>query len=177
MRIASQREGLRSLLPLRISLAWPLLMFSGAAISVDMSGGVTMPERSHIPNISARGLVRTSRADKRDGVSYYANMARRGIPKNPPAWFLPEWMEACGIETQARMMELTGWSKATMSQLYNGKQDFNSKFLTEAADALGIERHELLMTPEIAMAQRRLRQAAVTIVHDAERLDRTGTNG
>lgn len=136
-----------------------------------------MLERSHITNICASGLVRTSRADIRNGISYYANMARRGIPKQPPAWFLREWMKACGIETQAKMMELTGWSKATMSQLYNGKQDFNSKFLTEAADALGIERHELLMTPEIAMAQRRLRQAAIQIVHDADARDRTGTHG
>lgn len=136
-----------------------------------------MPERSHITNISASGLVRTSRADIRDGIPYYANMARRGIPKNPPAWFLQEWMKACGVETQADMMERTGWSKATMSQLYNGKQDFNSKYLTEAAEALEIERHELLMTPEIAMAQRRLRQAAIAIVHDADAQDRTGTNG
>lgn len=77
------------------------------------------------------------------------------------------------------MMEKTGWSKATMSQLYNGKQDFNSKILKEAADALGVEPHELLMLPERAMAARRMRQAAAQIVHDAEviAVDRTGTEG
>lgn len=86
-------------------------------------------------------------------------------------------MRACGVKTQAEMARRTGWSKATMSQLYNGDQDFNSKILTEAADALGIERHELLMTPEIAMAQRRMRQAAIQIVHDAGPRERTGTEG
>lgn len=77
------------------------------------------------------------------------------------------------------MMEKTGWSKATMSQLYNGKQDFNSKILKEAADALGVETHELLMSPERAMAARRMRQAAVELVHDVEQVaaDRNAATG
>lgn len=87
-------------------------------------------------------------------------------------------MKTVGIETQTAMREKTGWSKASMSQLYSGKQDFNSKILREAADALGIEAHELLMAPERAMAARRLRAAAVEIVHDAEEPRRsTGTHG
>lgn len=172
IRIASKRAGLR--FAFRISLAYDLLMHSGGAINVAMSGAVSMRLCSHIPNLDASSFVRTSRADSSRESSYHANMARRGIPKNPPAWYLPEWMRACGVETQAAMMEKTGWSKAKMSQLYTGKQDFNSEILRETAQALGVERHELLLPPEVAMAIRRLRQAAVQIVHDA---DRTGTHG
>lgn len=86
-------------------------------------------------------------------------MARRGIPKNGMSWYLPEWMEACGFKgrgAQARMMELTGWSRATMSQLYNGKQDYSPDVLATAAKALGLQPYELLMPPERALL---LRQA------------------
>lgn len=86
-------------------------------------------------------------------------MARRGIPKGPVRWYLREWMDACGLEgrgAQARMMELTGWSRASMSQLYNGTQDYSPKIVDEAATALKIEPFELLMPPERAMALRRI---------------------
>lgn len=91
--------------------------------------------------------------------SYVRNMARRGIPKQQPAWYLKEWMAACGFSgrgAQARMMEETGWSKATMSQLYNGQQDFNSDILRTAARALNVHEFELLMLPEMAMRNRRV---------------------
>lgn len=91
-------------------------------------------------------------------------MARRGIPKGQVNWFLREWMTACGIPKQTTMMELTGWSKATMSQLYTGKQDYSPKVVNEAAAALKAEPWELLMPPERAMAIRSLRENAVTIV-------------
>lgn len=93
-------------------------------------------------------------------------MARRGIPKVPVLWFLPEWMRAADISTQAEMMEKTGWSKAKMSQLYNGKQDFNSEVLADAARALNVRPFELLMPPEDAMAIRRMRQDALHIAAD-----------
>ncbi len=86
-------------------------------------------------------------------------MARRGTPKNGINWFLPEWMEACGLKgrgSQAKMMKLTGWSRATMSQLYNGKQDYSPDILRQASLALNVEPYELLMQPEKAML---LRQA------------------
>jgi hypothetical protein len=96
-------------------------------------------------------------------------MARRGIPKKPPKWYLPEWMAACGLSgrgAQSKMMELTNWSKATMSQLYTGKQDFNSEILDTASAALHCEPHELLMHPDQAFAVRRLRETAAVIVAD-----------
>lgn len=69
------------------------------------------------------------------------------------------------------MCELTGWNKATCSQLYNNVQDYSPKIVNEAAKALNVEPWELLMTPERAMALRRIRASAeeiVTLAHDAE---------
>lgn len=101
-------------------------------------------------------------------------MARRGIPKHGISWYLPEWMAACGLEgrgAQARMMELTGWSRATMSQLYNGKQDFSPDILRQAAAALQVEVYELLMPPEKAMVLRQAVASARRIVEIAEEAD------
>ena len=69
-------------------------------------------------------------------------------------WFLREWMQAKGIRKQSDMMKLTGWSKATMSQLYNGKQDFSPKILREAAEALHQALEELGLPYGIAAYQR-----------------------
>jgi transcriptional regulator with XRE-family HTH domain len=102
--------------------------------------------------------------------SHNRNMARRGKPKGVVPWYLPEWMAACDLKgrgAQAKMMELTGWSKATMSQLYNGGQDFSPKILAETAAALKCEPFELLMHPDAAMAIRRIRQDALRIVEDS----------
>lgn len=89
-------------------------------------------------------------------------------------------MEGRGAQT--RMMELTGWSKATMSQLYNGTQDYSPKILAEAAEALNAEPFELLMHPERAMAMRQLRTTAAEIVRSEPApietpARRTGTEG
>ncbi len=78
-------------------------------------------------------------------------MARRGIPKDPPIWYLRDWMRTKGLDRQVEMMNRTGRTKAKMSQLYNDKQDFNSVVLQEAALALNCAPHELLMHPEDAM--------------------------
>lgn len=66
------------------------------------------------------------------------------------------------------MMELTGWSKATMSQLYNGVQDYSPAILEAAAIALNVETFELLMPPDRAMNLRRFRDSAVALAHSAE---------
>lgn len=106
-------------------------------------------------------------------------MARRGVPKGPVNWYLPEWMDALGVN-QAEMMRRTGWSKATASQIYNGKQDYSPKVVNEAAAAFQCHPYELLMPYEQAMALRRLRADALTIVEGTRDLDkgearRTGT--
>lgn len=67
-------------------------------------------------------------------------------------------MDACGLNGRGaltKMCELTGWSKATMSQLYNGKQDYSPAVVNAAAAALKAEPYELLMPPERAFAIRR----------------------
>lgn len=89
-------------------------------------------------------------------------MARRGIPVQIN-WYLKEWMDTLGVN-QAEMIRRTDWSKATASQLYNNKQDYNPKLVNEAAAALNVQPFELLMRPDEAMALRRQRAAALTIV-------------
>jgi hypothetical protein len=87
-----------------------------------------------------------------------ACMARRGIPKGPVNWYLPEWMAACGLEgrgAQTKMRELTGWSKATMHQLFHGEQDYSPAVVNAAAFALKAEPYELLMPPDKAFMIRR----------------------
>ena len=153
-----------------------------AVASSEVRGAGAMRTCSHITNIRASPNVRTCPADSVRGFAYSANMARRGIPKGPIRWFLREWMETAGLSgrgSQTRMRELTGWSPATMSQLYNGTQDYSPKVLEEAANALNIEPFELLIPPERAMALRQLRKAAAEIVQavPAAPARDTGTHG
>jgi hypothetical protein len=129
--------------------------------------GFSMLNRSHITNFASSEKVRTCLHDFRIGRAHIANMARRGIPKGYVTWFLREWMAAKKIPKQADMMQLTGWSKATMSQLYNGTQDFSPKLLREAADALHIEPYELLLPPARAMSIREFQRQAFQVVESA----------
>lgn len=125
-------------------------------------------------------FVRTSRNDFRRESSHNWNMARRGKPDGIN-WYLREWMNMTFPQErgrQAKMSELTGWSKATTSQLYNNAQDYSPKIVKEAADALNAEPWELLMPPERAMAIRRIRASAeeiVTLAHDVDER-KTGTH-
>lgn len=77
-------------------------------------------------------------------------------------WFFPQWLDTLRLK-QARIVELTGWSKGKVSKLYNGEASYNRAIVNEAAWALNIQPYELLMHPEDAMALRRLRQSAITI--------------
>lgn len=126
-------------------------------------------------------FVRTYRNDFAHRSTHNWTMARRGKPERIN-WYLREWMDMAfptARGRQAKMSELTGWSKATTSQLYNNDQDYSPKVVNEAAAALKAEPWELLMPPERAMALRRFRSAAediVTLVHDADASQRTGTD-
>lgn len=140
---------------------------SALAASSEYLGGSTMPRISHITKINQASNFRICPADPRRHVSYNANVARRGIPKGQIRWYLREWMAVAGMGQrggQTKMRELTGWSMATMSQLYNDQQDYSPKILEEAAAALNVEPFELLIPPERAMALRRLRESAAQIV-------------
>lgn len=104
-----------------------------------------------------------------------ANMAnRRGIPKQGASWFIREWMDYYGIK-QAQMIDKTGWSKASTSQIYNGIQDYSPKIVAEAAAALNLQNYELLMHPDKAMALRRLQASAEQIVQIAHENDMAQT--
>jgi hypothetical protein len=95
-------------------------------------------------------------------------MARRGAPKSQVGWYLREWMNTVPLFTgrggQTRFRELTGWSKAVMSNLYNNQQDYSPLLLEQAAQALNVEPFELLIPPDRAMALRGFRQTAAKIV-------------
>lgn len=141
-----------------------------APLASSVTVGFSMPDSSHITNECARHEVRTFLADIYRQISHTPNMARRGFPKGQINWFLREWMEASGLRgrgAQAKMMELTGWSKATMSQLFNGTQDYSPKVVNDAARALNTEPFELLMLPERAMAMRRWREDAIRIAAES----------
>lgn len=135
---------------------------------------------SHITNFKSSANVRTFPADIWSEVSHNRNVARRGIPKGPVNWYLKEWMEACGLTgrgAQTEMMRRTDWSKATMSQLYNGTQDYSPKILKEAAKALNAEDWELLMLPARAMAFRGMKESAITIAADNSAPDKPEPSG
>jgi transcriptional regulator with XRE-family HTH domain len=102
-------------------------------------------------------------------------MARRGIPTQIN-WYLKEWMDLLGV-IQAEMCRRTDWSKATMSQLYNNKQDYSPDLVNTAAEALNLEPFELLMRPERAMAFRRQREAALVLAHDADAIEKDAATG
>lgn len=115
-------------------------------------------------NFSASYKVRTYPADIQALKSHNANMARRGIPKGPVSWYINEWMAAVGIKTQAELGKLANWSKATTSQICNGKQDYSPAIIKAASEALGVEPFELLIPPERAMAFRRFYAEAKQVV-------------
>jgi transcriptional regulator with XRE-family HTH domain len=87
---------------------------------------------------------------------------RAGRPEAKPDWFLADWME-CRSMSQAELCRSTGLSKATVSQVVNGIQDYNPKLVRLAANALEIEIFELFMSPVLARAYREMRTAAIAL--------------
>lgn len=87
-------------------------------------------------------------------------MARKAPPKQQPSndWFLPQWMRTLKV-SQAKLAERTGWSKATMNDIYHGRTAYYRQILNEAAHALNIQPWELLMHPDDAMAIRQMTRA------------------
>ena len=79
-----------------------------------------------------------------------------------PDWFLPEWMATLNVKA-ARIVDETGWGKATVSDIVNGKTSYYRKIVNELARVLRIQPFELLMHPDDAFAMRRLRDSAIQI--------------
>lgn len=77
-------------------------------------------------------------------------------------WYLAEWMDTLDV-SQADLCRETGFPKAKMSELVNGKSRYNRDVVNPLAQALHIAPHELLMHPQEAFALRRLRESAISI--------------
>lgn len=78
-------------------------------------------------------------------------------------WYLAEWAKMYG-KKQADAQRQLGWSKASASTLFRGKQRYTQDLVDEASEWLKIRPYELLLPPEVAMAIRQLRENAATIV-------------
>lgn len=77
-------------------------------------------------------------------------------------WYLAEWMDTLEV-SQADLCRETGFPKAKMSELVNGKSRYNRDVVNPLAKALHIAPHELLMHPQEAFNLRRLRESAISI--------------
>jgi hypothetical protein len=84
-----------------------------------------------------------------------------------PDWTLREWLARLEI-TQAELDRATGWGKRKTSFLVNGHQPYNRYTLNQAARALGLRPHELLIEPDEAILLRQLSESVHTIARAAE---------
>lgn len=87
-------------------------------------------------------------------------------------WYLADWLKTLQV-SQAKLGRLTDYPKAKVSDLVTGKQRYNRDILNDIAAALNINPYELLMHPEDAMAQRRMRR----MVEDFVRVPYGGAAG
>jgi len=107
--------------------------------------------------------------DAKAGPVYVARVSKTR-PKRYTNWFLREWMRTLKVN-QAKLVEDTGYSKTTVSLLYNDQQDYSPSIVRDVASALKIPHYELLMHPDDAMAMRQLRKDALRVVENSKRLD------
>jgi transcriptional regulator with XRE-family HTH domain len=96
-------------------------------------------------------------------------MPRKKIPKKDiaPDWFLREWMAALRVKPVDLVKE-TGMSKATISDIVNGRTHYYRALVNLMAQVLHIEPFELLMHPDQAHALRRLRASALSIAAERD---------
>lgn len=87
------------------------------------------------------------------------------MPKKAPApqvigpdWYLRDWLDALGVN-QAELGRRTGWSKATVSDIYHGRTNYYREIVNQIASALHLHAWELLMPPEEAHRIKRWRAA------------------
>ena len=94
-------------------------------------------------------------------------MPRKATPPRiiGPDWHLADWMTTLQV-SQADLGRLTGWSKATVNDIFHGRTEYYRAIINQLADALNLQPFELLMQPDDAMALRRLRETALTIAAD-----------
>lgn len=85
------------------------------------------------PSLTMRPIVHTQR------------MAAR----NDLRWFINEWLDAADMK-QKDLADITGWSKAKVSALCNGRNGYTRETVEGAARALGCHPFELLIHPKRA---------------------------
>lgn len=131
---------------------------------------------SDYPNLLSRPIVRIARGDRLLPGSYHPNMARkanRARFEMRPDWYLVEWMRSKNM-TQAALGKATGWSKATVNDIYHGKTKYYRDILNECARALQINPYELLMPPELANAIKAQTESSFTIVERFREIEPSG---
>lgn len=91
-------------------------------------------------------------------------MPRKASPPRAigPDWFLSEWMAAKQV-SQADLVRLTGWSKATVNDIFHGRTEYYRAILNQVAAALSVQPWELLMHPAEANAILSMRDSAIRI--------------
>jgi len=89
--------------------------------------------------------------------------------KKQTSWYIREWMVVLG-HIQADLTKDLDWPKAKANRVFNGQQRYNEDLLLEVAAWLNLRPYELLLPPDQAMAIRRLRDDALTIVRDSSAL-------
>jgi hypothetical protein len=85
------------------------------------------------------------------------------MSKDPPDWHLKEWASHFGKKQSSLVNEL-GWEKSRAHHVWHSKQSYRREDINAISDWLGIEPHELLMSPRDALSLRRLRQTAQEII-------------
>lgn len=78
-------------------------------------------------------------------------------------WFGAQWL-AYYEKYQADLIRDLRWSRAKASDVVTGKQRYNQDIVEELALYLNLHPSELLLHPDDAMANRRLKQAVRQIV-------------
>jgi len=111
---------------------------------------------------------------------YYDMRVSKTRPKRYTNWYLRAWMEHLGVN-QAKLVEKTDYSKATISLLVNDQQDYNPTYVRDMSRALNIAPFELFMHPDDAAALKRLMAEAETTAALGKRLhlvvDKEAVNG
>lgn len=97
----------------------------------------------------SRGIVPVFAQDAKSNGLYDRRMAK--APSYD--WFLNDWLDSLNM-SPAELMRAAGWSKRKISELTTGRMRYNRDVVNEAAAAMNIRPHELLMHPADAMAIR-----------------------
>jgi transcriptional regulator with XRE-family HTH domain len=120
----------------------------------DRHSDKVMPDCSAFPNLKSSPDVQVLRNARYHCVSYNLIVLD---------WYLKEWLKATAT-SQAELVRRTGYPKAKVSDLATGNQRYNRDILNDIATALNIHPFELLLHPDEAMAQRRMRKLAEQMV-------------